>query len=342
MSKLFKKWNDLNQFHEVRKNLNYPRIWQTIRDNDGVVNFGFKIKLHGTNACVRVEPDGKVVAQKRSSDVDVGHFGFAQWVKDNEKEFAALANVEATRYIYGEWCGPGVQQDVACSMTDEKVFYIFAFDEVMEYNDNTIRYYEPEQIEGLLGKNMPNNLIVVPWHTTAIIDFQNKTQIEKTMLSLNQMVEAIGEEDPLVKELFDISGAGEGLVAYPLLGKTKGQYDSSEEYFSWLNFKAKSESHRVNKTKTAVQFDPEKFLGIQAFADFYATDARMLQSFRESVNEERDMKRTGDFVKWVVQDIYKESSTEREANPELNWNSLSKACSTRAALWYKNKVSEII
>lgn len=342
MSKLFKKWNDLNQFHEVRKNLNYPRIWQTIRKNDGKVDFGLKVKLHGTNACIRIEPDGKVVAQKRSSDVETGHFGFAQWVKDNESAFANLANVEAVTYIYGEWCGPGVQHGVACSLTENKVFYVFAFDQVLEYKNDTLRYYDPDKIENLLGKEMPNSLVIVPWHSKITIDFEDKTQIETTLIKLNKLVEEIGVEDPLIKELFDISDAGEGVVAYPLLGVVSGRYNSQEEYFSWLNFKAKSNAHRVNKTKTAVQFDPEKFLGIQAFADFYASEARMLQSFRESVNEECDMKRTGEFVKWVVQDIYKESTTEREANPQLSWNACSKACSTRAALWYKNKVMGVI
>lgn len=341
MSKLFKKWNDLNQFHEVRKNLNYPRIWQALKDNDSKIAFGLKIKLHGTNACVRVEPDGKVVAQKRSSDVTEGHFGFPQWVAENESYFASLASVDSIRYIYGEWCGPGVQQGVACSQTEEKHFYVYAFDEVMEYSDDTIRWYDPADIEMYLEKTCPNRMIVIPWFKTLWIDFEDKNQMELAMLSLNRDVEAIGEKDPLINELFGIEGAGEGLVAYPLLGRDPNIYHKDEEYFSWFNFKAKSEHHRVNKTKTAVQFDPEKFASIQAFADFYVTEQRLLQGFTEGVQGERNMSRTPDFIKWVVSDIYKESVTEREANPDLDWKALSKACSTRAVLWYKAKVQGV-
>lgn len=347
MAKLFKKWTSLNQFHEVRRNLNYPRIWQCLKDNGNKIEFGFKIKLHGTNACVRIEPDGKVVAQKRSSDVPEtigknGHFGFAAWVEDNESYFAALAKADAVRYIYGEWCGQGVQNGVACSMTDAKHFYVYALDEDSVDSSESVRIYEPATIEALLWTNMPNTMIVIPWFSTMTIDFEDRDLIEIAMLKLNRDVEAIGELDPFIKELHNVEGSGEGLVAYPILGRSAGRYHEDEEYFSWFNFKAKSEHHRVNNNKTAVQFDAAKFASIQQFADSYATENRFLQAFQEAVNEERDMRLTPTFIAWVVSDIHKESATERAANPELDWKALSKACSTRAVLWYKAKVAEVV
>lgn len=337
MAKLFKKWNDLNQFHEVRKNLNYPRIWQCLKDNDSKIAFGLKVKLHGTNACVRVESDGKVVPQKRSSDVLTGHFGFAEWALGHEDYFSSLSDSQATTYVYGEWAGPGVQKGVACSMTDDKFFYVFSYDKVFD-DGRTYRFYDPMLIEGLLGPKALDNMIVVPWFTGISIDFEDPKSIELTMLNLNKMVEAIGEKDPLINDLFGFEGAGEGVVAYPIIGKEAGTYRENEEYFSWFNFKAKSEAHRVNKTKTAVQFDAEAFASIQAFADYYVTENRLLQGLRESVSGELDMKRTPDFIKWVVSDIYKESKTEREASPDLDWKAASKACSSRAVMWYKKQV----
>jgi hypothetical protein len=339
MAKLFRKWNDLNQFHEVRKNLNYPKIWQCLKDNDSQIAFGLKIKLHGTNACVRVESDGNVVAQKRSSDVTTGHFGFASWAEEHEDYFSSLAKSDATVYVYGEWAGPGIQKGVAVSMTDRKLFYVFSYDEVYE-DGRSSRFYDPKKIEEKLGVEALDDIIVVPWFQKAatIIDLTDLKDIELTMLRLNKMVEEIGEKDPLINDLFGLEGAGEGVVAYPLMGREAGIYHEDEHYFSYFNFKAKSEAHRVNKTKTAVQFDAEKFAGVQAFADFYVTENRLLQGLRESVNDELDMKRTPHFIKWVVSDIWKESSTERDANPDLDWKACSKACSTRAVLWYKKKV----
>jgi hypothetical protein len=343
--KAFRKWNDLQQFHEVTKNLNYPRIHAKLRELDYKIPYGLKIKLHGTNACVRIEPDGKVTAQKRSSDIKVGNdnAGFAQWVSDNEYYFSKLANSLRTIYIYGEWAGPGIQNGVACNETDRKYFYVFSLD---TYEDGVFvsRIYCPDTIEKLLGPQCIDTIIVIPWHGELTVDFVCKEETQKALSALNVMVEAVGEKDPLINDLFEIEGAGEGVVAYPKIGMNPGiSYLKEDEvtYFSWFNFKAKSEAHRVNKTKTAVQFDPEKFASIQLFADAYCTEQRLLQAFTEGVEGRKDMRLTPDFIKWVVTDIYKESKTERETNPELDWKAISKACSSRAVTWYKAKVQEL-
>jgi hypothetical protein len=347
----FRKWNDLQQFHEVVKNLNYPAIHAILKENEYTIPFGLKIKLHGTNACVRIEPDGKVVAQKRSSDLGymgkpedakwVDNAGFAAWVQANESYFGSLADCKSVTYIYGEWCGPGIQQNVACSDTPQKTFWVFSIDHV--YDENTItRIYEPDAIEAFLRKTGPDTIIVIPWHSHIDINFLEKPKTEEALARLNIMVENIGTQDPLIKEIFDLDGCGEGVVAYPLLGAEKGQYSLPEEkYFTWFNFKAKSEAHRVNKTKTAAAFDPEKYASVQIFTDAYVTEARLLQAFDEAVQRRRDMRLTPDFIKWVVQDIWKESKTERETNTELDWKAISKAISSRAVIWYKAKVQEL-
>lgn len=341
--KAFKKWNDLQQFHEVTKNLNYPRIGAALKNNDYKIPYGLKVKLHGTNACVRIEPDGNVVAQKRSSDLVAPNenVGFRAWVEDNEAVFARLAQADRYIYIYGEWCGKGIQDNVACSMTPRKTFWVFAIDHVLSDGVAYTRQYEPELIETSLGDEMPDTVVVVPWHSQVTVDFIDKMNTVVTLGKINSMVEAIGEQDPLIKQLFDVEGHGEGLVAFPLLGNIPGTYTAEEEYFSWFNFKAKSEAHRVNKTNKAAQFDPEKFASIQIFADAYCTEQRLLQGFVESVQCRKDMRLTPDFIKWVVTDIWKESKTEREVSHDLDWKAVSKAISSRAVLWYKAKVQEL-
>ena len=342
--KQFRKWNDLNQFHEVRGNLNSPRVHNMLKAVDYKIPYSFKIKLHGTNACVRIESDGKVVAQKRSSDIpsNSDNAGFRAWVESQESYFATLAQSDKVVYLYGEWCGPGIQSNVACSETKTKMFWVFSVDLVQD-GQLLYRYYHPDLIDARLGKQMPDEMLVVPWHSHLTIDFMDPPKTKEALDKLNVVVEAIGEQDPLLKELFDIEGCGEGLVAYPRLGTCSGvgAYKGDEEYFNWFNFKAKSEYHRVNKTKTAVAFDPEKFASVQMFADSYCTEQRLLQAFVEGVEGRKDMRLTPDFIKWVVRDIWKESETEREVSPDLDWKAVSKACSSRAVLWYKAKVQEI-
>lgn len=339
--KKFRRWNDIQSFHEVVKNLNYPRIHAALSTVNHKLKYGLKVKLHGTNACVRIESDGKVVAQKRSSDIvaPADNSGFRAWVESEERYFGNLANCAFDTYIYGEWCGSGIQNNVACSETKLKHFYVFAIDFCQDGN-LALRIYCPDLIENLLTTKMPDQIVVIPWHSNVEIDFLEKAKTETTLNALNSTVEAIGERCPLIYDLFEIEGSGEGVVAYPLMGKESGQYQADEDYFSWFNFKAKSEAHRVNKTPKAANFDPEKYASIQLFADAYCTEQRFEQGFKEAVNEEKDMKRTPDFIKWVVTDIHKESETEREAS-EIDWKAASKACSTRAVLWYKNKVQEL-
>lgn len=348
MATKFRKWASLQQFHEVIKNLNYPRIHNCLRQNDFKIDFGLKIKIHGSNACVRIEPNGNVVGQKRSSDVAVGrdNAGFAVWVDLRRRYFESLCRSDRTIYIYGEWAGPGVQSGVACSETPTKMFYPFALQIVKD--DGAYTWYDPDLIEFFMfgeegtRKDAPSDIMVLPWFDMVTIDFECKQSTNEALLKLNHMVEKIGDCDPFFKETFGIEGAGEGVVAFPFLGGNKGTYGPDElEYFSWFNFKAKSEAHRVNKTKLAAAFDPEKFANANRFADAYCTPQRFEQGFKEALDSRTDMKLVPEFLKWVISDIYKESLTEREASPELDWKQLSKVCSSRAVIWYKEKVTSL-
>jgi hypothetical protein len=342
--KKFRKWNDLQQFHEVTKNLNYPRIHAALKEVGFKIEYGFKVKLHGTNAAIRIEPDGKVIAQKRSSDITTAkdNAGFAKWVEDNEYYFSKLADSNYTTYIYGEWCGPGVQKGVACAETNHKYFYVFAFD-LCDDEEFKARYYDPADIDRFLGNSCIDQVLVIPWHFRLTIDFLDKVRTQESLILLNHEVEKIGQQDPFMYSVFEIDGAGEGLVGYPLLGNKPGIVYVKDEIdlFSWFNFKAKSELHRVNKTPKAVNYDPEKFASIQLFADAYCTEARFEQGFTDALSRRKDMRLVPDFISWVVRDIYKESETERAVNPDLDWKAISKACSTRAVLWYKAKVQEL-
>ena len=184
MVKKFKKWNDLQQFHEVTKNLNYPRIATALANNKYTIEYGLKIKLHGTNAAIRIEPDGKVTAQKRSSDISIhnDNAGFANWVATHETRFISLARSDEIVYIYGEWAGPGIQSGVACSETKEKHFYVFSVDIHDDLGNFKYRLYCPDAIEELLGENMHENVIVIPWFDKITFNFLEKAKTEEALL----------------------------------------------------------------------------------------------------------------------------------------------------------------
>lgn len=337
----FVKFNSLNQFHEVVKNLNYPKIYNYLKTKKHKLQFDLKIKLHGTNACVRIESDGKVTAQKRSSDLGEGHdnYGFKSWVMSHESYFASLADSLFDVYIFGEWAGKGIQDDVAVSQIDKK-FYVFTVD---KYYDGEFaeREYGPDNIEMILGKKMPDDLIVIPIFKTIDIDFEAAIDTEKSIALLNVLSESIGECDPFIKEMFGVEGKGEGLVAYPKPDIHPTTYlNSGIEVFSWFNFKAKCKEHRVNKTKASVNFNPELFASANRLAEAFCTEQRFQQGLQEAVEGQFDYKLISTFIKWVCQDVQKESVTEiNEAG--LDWAKVSKVVSSRAAMWYRERVAKV-
>ena len=85
----------------------------------GTVRVFTKVKLHGTNAAVRIDPDGTVTCQSRNQDVapgagGTGHFGMALWVEANADAFRALRAENTlppgpgeTAILYGENCRAG-------------------------------------------------------------------------------------------------------------------------------------------------------------------------------------------------------------------------------------------
>ncbi len=64
-------------------------------------------KIDGTNGCVRVEPNGRVLAGSRNGWItpEQDNHGFAAWVKEHE---AALRTGLGVGSHFGEWWGGGI------------------------------------------------------------------------------------------------------------------------------------------------------------------------------------------------------------------------------------------
>ncbi len=181
-----------------------------------IVTYRAKIKLHGTNAAIRVE-DGTVTGQKRTSDVFVGadNAGFAAWLEPR-KEFWNLdpEDVPHTVTYFGEWAGPGVQSGDAVAQLDKKYFFIFA----VKIDDEM--FVEPEQIESYLPHDAGaalDDVIVLPWADLPAIeiDFSNPTTADARAEFMSEAAEKAGEVDPFIKDMFGVEGHGEGYVWVP-------------------------------------------------------------------------------------------------------------------------------
>lgn len=324
----FKHFPDIEGFHVAVKNGEYfgfPKV-----------QYRGKIKLHGTNAGVRIK-DGEVVAQSRTQLITPtsDNAGFAKWVESRKDWFLSLP-LGTNVTIFGEWCGPGIMKGTAINQIPHKAFCVFAViryvDGDVPSDDNAEALVEPTEIEKLFV-NKPEDVYVLPWCCEPLmVEFGNREQLQGVADHLNRYVEEIEPCDPWVKATFGVEGTAEGAVYYPVGGSNK------RKWFSDFLFKAKGEKHKVVKTKQAVQVDPEVAKSIDEFVTLFVTEPRLEQGLTNT--GPADMKNTGAFLKWFCSDVLKESTTELAAS-NLTWEQVSKAVQIAAREWYKSRAMAI-
>ena len=381
MSDVFFSWPDINNFHTVRKLLHkYPEL---LGGKTNVL-YRSKVKLHGTNAAIQVWPDGQLVAQSRTQVItpEADNQGFARWVHENPD----WTRVKPGYCYFGEWCGPGINKGCAVHQIAAKMFAVFAAMPLpidLEHPERTELIVEPSEIRTLLAFEeacylstiLPQGTFVIPWYGQVedvdpggIMPSPRKEfvleevtvpwldpceSLEPLVAGINEKVLTVEREDPLIRELFGVSGVGEELVYYPVVPPfsvvtdfgLKVIYPASlvparsqrilRKTFSDLALKAKGEKHQVVAAKQPVQVDPTVAATAQAFAELVCPVAR-LQQGAGVVSPDFDMKLVGPFLKWVNQDVLKECQTELEASG-LDPKVAMRAVETRARNWYRTE-----
>jgi hypothetical protein len=100
------------------------------------------------------------------------------------------------------------------------------------------------------------------------------------------------------------------------------------------------QKHSVSKVKKVASVDPEKLANIEEFVNYAVTENRLEQGIQEVFgDEELSMKKTGDYLKWIVNDIMSEETDTLEANG-LVAKDVNKYISTKAREWFKKKIDE--
>lgn len=324
----FLKWGSIEKFSDIyHKAQKYRQEEATYRG---------KIKLHGTNACIRVEGGAtELVGQKRTSDVSVGsdNAGFAAWL--STVDFVNTVVPGMTMYIYGEWAGPGIQAGDAVANIPRKTFFPFCIVNVFEDEDKNTIVIEPETIRlevGAIFGERPD-IVIVPWGTPELtFNFLKQEEAQAFITEQTKIVdEEISKEDPFIMEAYDISGPGEGLVFY------RTDVTAVDLVKSYM-FKLKTEAHSVNKSKKRDHVAPEKPEGIDEFIDMFFTEARFEQMLIEIGGADR--KKTGEFLKAVMSDAHKESVNEIEL-ADFEWKDVAKYSVNKTKAWFFDKCDEL-
>jgi hypothetical protein len=308
------KFPSIEQFASLVKNVRERSKFVGLDDNGKAIfdqskvapklSFHGTVKLHGTNASVCFNQVDGLWCQSRENIItpEKDNAGFAFYVESNKFEFLRIINQfsvdnqldlsTTSLCIYGEWCGGSIQKGVALNQLP-KMFVVFGvklmtFDgeestgtwlDHSSIKDETIRCYNIEQF---------------PTYEIEI-DFENPSLSQNKLIDMTIAVE---DECPVGKH-FGVSGIGEGIV-----------FSHVYEDGTVLRFKSKGERHASSKVKTLKVVDDAKEQLKLDIAEKVTPDWRVDQAIQEVFDTNNngviDIKKIGDVIKWVNQDIMKE------------------------------------
>ncbi len=274
-------------------------------------NLTFKgtVKLHGSNSSVCFNTKDGFWVQSRQNIITVenDNYDFALFAEKNQfvfmiffEEIAKKHNIDLSKFtlsIYGEWAGKGIQKSVGISEI-EKSFFIFGVKVSNKNDDDFKSFWLP--FETL--KSTENRIFNVSNFETyeVAVDFNMPQLAQNTFAEITQKVEA---ECPIAKSFGIKNGLGEGVV---WTVSYKG-----ENY----RFKVKGEKHSVTKVKKLASVDIEKLKSITAFVNYAVTKNRFSQALENVFGKEDiDIKKMGELIRWLVNDIAAEETDTLEEN----------------------------
>ena len=341
--KKFCSFPEIGQYRQIVKTITEQTRYLG-KDEDGKSIYDFSkplpihkytgtVKMHGTNAGVTINKDGEIYAQSRSNIITVekDNAGFAFFVESKKEIFKGWfeeLDFKGFDYItiFGEWCGGNIQKGVAINGLP-KMFVIFDIKrsyENIEQGDNI--YSSNEEIK--LFRDSEHNIFnIYDFQTYEIeIDFNRPEEIQNKIVELTLQVE---DECPVGK-YFGSIGVGEGIV-----------FTYRNEDGSKYRFKSKGLKHSNSKVKTLASVDTDKLNSVKEFVDYAVTENRLYQGIEKvfGINGELDIKRTGDFLRWVVGDVIKEELDTLSDN-KLEPKDVTSAISVKARGWLLEKINK--
>lgn len=291
------RYNDINQFRNLIKEIREHQDFAGKDENKKpifihtcdypILSFEGTVKLNGTNAAIVKYKNGEYKFQSRerelSLDFDNDNFMKEMSNKDYQKLFDKIQFNDYT-VIFGEWCGKGIQKGMAINQLP-RMFVIFDINIDGQYQDIKDYSFIQDNENGIYN--------IMQFKTFNItIDFNNP---EKSVEELTKYTNEVAEECPVGK-YFGVSGFGEGIVWKCC--------DNGQRYI----FKTKNEKYKVSKEKNTVSIEPEVMENIKNFIEYAVTENRLKQGLDKltELGLPISIESTGNYIKWVVNDILKE------------------------------------
>ena len=208
-----KKFPSIESFyHVVERNRSYAAYLNVPVQALPPLYYKGRVKLHGTNGGVRVDVNGNVQAQSRTSDLSEVSHNYYFWPfvhkdvpvtvwQELVKQVLEDNNIVQTEdvTIIGEWCGQGVIKGTALTQVPRHfvIFKIYHGDDALPDSDGAYN----------LDHRIYNISLIQQYEF--VLDF---TKLDECSQYLNEITAQVEAECPWVKAMFNISGRGEGLV----------------------------------------------------------------------------------------------------------------------------------
>jgi len=287
--------------------------------------YSIKPKLHGTFGKIVIKDnDIKFYSKNRLLSKTSDNAGF--WNAHESIQQNIINNFAQdgkTVAIYGEWCGKGIHEstDAICQLI-EKAYCVFAIsvDDTMFSNISNWGY-----------EILKSGWLPISPAKEVNINFNENTDQSSLVKELNDMVVETGIRDKWAKVNFGVDGTGEGFVG------VLSEPSTIEDYFKYA-FKAKTEAHRVKKTKDALTMNEPMPLDYIQFIDQFCTAARVRQAVSETQSL-YDMSDTPKILSWVAKDIQKEGQDEMNSLG-MEWKKIAKAVNQSVISMWKGMVNE--
>lgn len=347
-------FSSIGQFRHVVENIQHIARYTGKQDENDkpiydlsrplpTITFVGHVKLHGTNAGIQLDAAGKLSAMSKEREItpDCDNHGFAERVlvqggQDMDRLLKILKDTTPADIrdrvvqwnVYGEWVGKSINAKTAIGkLTDRWVL----FNVLYTLDDGKEVWYPANHLAKAWHDAYPPSdwIFFISDYATyyAKIDFNDPgaalDQLEKWTLEVE-------EDCPVARAMGGDPGIGEGIVWAVYLPVYGHQW-----------FKTKGSKHKGTKNSRLVQIDPEVMASQEAFVDAVLTESRLEQGFDliKAEHGKVTLDHTGDFLKWIGQDVLKEESDTLAASG-LTRKDVMGAIGRRAKAWLMPRLAK--
>jgi hypothetical protein len=347
------KYPSTPQFREVVVNVNRRNNFLGLDENGDaiydpslpkpIIKFIGTVKLHGTSAAVLCNDISGMWSQSRGNIItpEKDNAGFAWFVESKKEVFLDLIQQIKTKFnidtslntigVYMEWAGSNIQKNVGICNIDKTAFiYGIKISPFNDVDDENSTAYWVDYSGFRSNENRIYNML--DFKTFEVeIDFNRPELAQNLIYDLTMEVE---KECPVAKAFGFDSTIGEGIVFSHI-------FDNGSRVF----FKSKGDAHAgVSKVKTIKRVDDVKINKCIEVAEKVTPNWRLEQMLTETFDlingGQLDVKKTGDFIKSVVNDIIKEETITISEN-DLELKDITKYVSQISKEFFFNRLNQV-